>query len=95
MFNLCTIAYQTLSSGEPSYLLSMLSLTPKPRYLRSSGFHLLSVPRVKPHTGTRAFSVTVSTPWNSLVMSSNSIVFFPFKNSPFQTRLSFLGFPTI
>ena len=36
----CTIAYQTLSSGEPSYLFSMLSLSPKPRELRSSGFHL-------------------------------------------------------
>jgi len=44
-------------SGEPSYVFSMLSLKPKPRELRSSGFHLFSVPGVKTHTGTRAFSV--------------------------------------
>jgi len=43
-----------LSSEEPSYLFSMLSLAPKPWELRSSCFHLLSVPRVKTHAGTRA-----------------------------------------
>ena len=47
IFKLCTIVYQNLSSGEPSYLFPMLSLAPKPRKLPSSGFHLLSVPRVK------------------------------------------------
>jgi len=43
-------------------------------------FHLLFIPRVKTHAGTRAFSVDVPTLWNSLpehVMSSNSIVSFP------------------
>ena len=48
-FKDCTIAYQTLYSGEPSYLFSMLSLAPNPRELRSSGLLLLSVPRVKIH----------------------------------------------
>ena len=33
MFKLCTIVYQTLSSGEPSCLFSMLSLAPKLREL--------------------------------------------------------------
>ena len=56
--------YQTLSSGEPSYLFSMLSLAPKAQKLRSSGFHLLSVARVKTHAGTRAFLVAVHTLWN-------------------------------
>ena len=42
-----------------SCLFSMLSLSPKPRELRLSGFHLLSVPRVKTHAGTYAFSVAV------------------------------------
>jgi len=71
---LCTIGYQTLSSGEPSYLFSILSLAPKSREL-----HLLSIPRVKTHTGTLAFSVAVPTLWNSLsehVKSSNSMVSF-------------------
>jgi len=72
IFKLCTIAYQTLSSGEPSYLFSMPSLSPKPRELRSSGFHLFSVPRVETHAGIRAFSVAVSTLWNSLSEHVNS-----------------------
>jgi len=40
-----------LSSGGPSYLLSMLSLAPKLIVVSSFGFHLLSVPRVKTHAG--------------------------------------------
>jgi len=79
IFKLCTIAYQTISFGGLSYLFSMLSLAPKPIELSSSGFHLLSVPRVKTHTGTRAFSVAVATLWNSLsehVKSSNTTVSF-------------------
>jgi len=56
IFKLCFIAYQALSSGEPSYQLSILSLAPKPRGFHSTGFHLLSVPRVKTYTGTLFFS---------------------------------------
>ena len=77
VFKLCTVAYQTISSGEPSHLFSTLSLAPKPRELRSSGFRLFFVPRIKTHVGTRAFSVAVPTLWNSLpeyVKSSNSTV---------------------
>jgi len=59
IFKLCTFAYQTISSGERSFRFSMLSLAPKPRVHCSSGFHLLSVPRVKTH----AFSVAVPTLW--------------------------------
>jgi len=78
----------------------MLSLALKHRELRSSAFHLLSVPRVNNHAGTHAFSVTVSSLWNSLHehdKSSNIIVSFSstFENSPFQTRLSFLSFYSI
>ena len=94
IFKLCTIAYQTLSSGEPSYLFSMLSLAPKPRELRSSGFHLLSVPRVKTHAGTRAFSVAVPTLWNSLsehVKSSNSIVYFHHQIKTHLFKLAYLS----
>ena len=55
----------------------MLSLAHKPRELRLSGFHLLSVPRVKTGAGTHAFSVGVPTFWNSLsehFKSSNTIL---------------------
>ena len=57
----------------------MLSLAPKIEEFPSSGFHLLSVPRVKTHAGTRALSIAVPTLWNSLpehVKSSDSIVSF-------------------
>jgi len=74
IFKLCTIAYQTLYSWEPSYLFSVHSLPPKPRELRSSGFHLFSVLRIKTHTGTRAFSVAIPTLWiHSLHMLTHQI----------------------
>ena len=72
------------------YLFSMLSLAPKPRDLRSSGFHSLTVPRVKTH----AFSVAVPTLWNSLsehVNSSNSTVSFCLH---LKTHLFKLAYPS-
>ena len=96
MFKLCAITYKTMFSKEPSYLISTLSLAPKPRDLRSSGIHLLSVPRFKIRAGTRAFSVAVPTLWNSfleLVKSSNGIVSFRHHlktKSPFKTPLLIL-----
>ena len=54
------------SSGELSYLCSRSSLAPKPRVLRPSSFHLLSVSQVKSHATTHAFSVAVPTLWNAL-----------------------------
>ena len=94
IFKLCTIAYQTLSSGETSYLFSMFALAPKPRELTSSSFHLLSVPSVKTHIETRAFSVAVPTLWNTLpehVESSNSIVSF---RHHLKTHLFSLAYPS-
>ena len=85
IFKRCTIADQTPSSGET-----------KPRELRSSGFYLLSVPRIKTHAGTRAFSVAVPTLWNSLsehyVIKQHSLLPSPSDNSSFQTCLSLLSF---
>jgi len=69
-------------------------ISEKPRELRSSGFHVLSVPRVKTHTGTRAFSVAVPTLWNSLsehVKSSNSMVSF---HHNLKTHLFRLAYPS-
>ena len=65
LFNLASFSNVVLSpiklcsSREPSFLFTILSAAPKPRQLGSSRFHLLSVPRVKTHTGTCAFSVAV------------------------------------
>ena len=90
-----TIAYQAISSGEPSYLFSMLSLTPKPKELSSSGFHLLSVSRVKSHAGTPSFSIAVPTLWNLLtehVKSSNSIVSFRHHLKTHLFRLAYASY---
>ena len=95
IFKLCTIAYQTLSSGEPSYLFSILSLTSKSRELRSSGFQLLSIPRVKTHAVTSVvFPVAFPTLCNSLpenVKSSNNIVSF---GHHLKTHLFKLAYPS-
>ena len=77
IFKFCSIAYQTLSSEEPSYLHSVILLACNPRGLRSSGVHLLSVPRVKLHAGTRVFSVAVPTLWMMMMMMMMIDVFRP------------------
>ena len=94
IFKLCTIVYQTLSSGEPPYLFSSL-LALKPRELRLSGFHLMSVLRVKIDGSTHAFfscylhSLEL-TPWTRY-KSSNSIVSF---RPHLKTHFFRLGYPS-
>ena len=72
IFEICTVTYQALSSKQPAYLNSMFTPARQPRQLRSSGSNLLSVPRVKTNSGTRAFSVAAPTLWNSLPVSVKS-----------------------
>ena len=72
--------------------MSMLSLAPKPRELRLSGFQLLSVPSVKTHTWNHAFSVVTS--WNTLtehIKSSHTMVSF---RHHLKTHLFRLGYPS-
>jgi len=74
IFKLCTTAYQILSSGEPSYLFYKLSLAPKPREFHSSGFHVLSVPRVKLMLGLVHFELlSLLFGTDSLIMLSHQI----------------------
>ena len=56
IFKICTITYQTLLSGQPAYLHSLLTPARRARQLRSSTSHLLFIPRIKTNIGTRAFS---------------------------------------
>ena len=95
IFKICTITYQTLSSGETSYIFYMFSLAPKPRELRSSGFHLLSVAKVKTQTGTRTFQLLSLLfgihPLNTSHKSSNSIVSF---RQHLKTHLFRLAYPS-
>jgi hypothetical protein len=68
------------------------NIAPKPRVLHSSGFHLLSVPRVNIHAGTRIFSVVDNILWNTHpghVKSSNSIV--SFRHPLKKKKLTFLN----
>jgi len=64
IFKLCTIAYQTLSSEEPSYLFFTLSLAPKPRD-PFIWFSLVVSSQGKNLWRTRAFSIAVPTLWYS------------------------------
>ena len=63
IFKLLTIAHQSVSSGEPSHMLSMPFLPPKSKEIHSSGFHLLSLSRVKTQVRTHPYSVAIPTLW--------------------------------
>ena len=79
IFQICTIAYQAVSSTQPAYLNSMLTLARNSRQLRSTSSNPLYIHRVKMKAGTRAFSVAAPTVWNSLpasVKSEGNIVSF-------------------
>jgi len=75
-----------------------VSLAPKPKGLRSSGFHLLSVPRIKPHAGTRVFSIPATTLRNSLsehVRSQNSTVSFRHHLKTYLFRLAYPSYVSL
>ena len=70
----------------------IISQAPKPRVLRSSGFHWFPVPMVKTHIGIRAFSVHVPILWNSLpehVTLSNTLVSFRHHLKPHLYRFAY------
>ena len=73
IFKICTVTYQALSSKQPAYLHSLLTLARQPRQLRSSDSNLLFVLSVKTNVGTKAFSVAAPTLWNSLPVSVKSV----------------------
>ena len=94
IFKLCSIAYQTLSSREHWYMFSIFPLALKPRELHSSGFHSLSVPRIKTQAGTLTFSVALPTLWNSLperVKPPNSIICFRHHLKTHLFRLTYIS----
>ena len=96
LLNKLVIGYQTLSSGEPSYLITMLSLAPSPESSVRRVFSCCLFPGLK-LTQDSCFSIPVPIFWNSLsehVKLLNSSFFpSPFEKSPFQTRISFLSVP--
>ena len=72
ILKICTIAYQALSSTQPTYLNSMLTPARNSRQLCSTNSNPLYIPRVKTKAGTRAFSVASPTVWDSLPASVKS-----------------------
>ena len=90
MFKICTITYQALSSKQPAYLHSLLTLTRQPRQLQSSNFNPLFF---QTNVGTRAFSVAAPTLWNSLPVSVKSVGNITTFCCKLKTHLFKLGYP--
>ena len=71
-FKIASLTYQTLSTGQPTYLRSMLTFDKPVRQLRSSEKHFLSKPRINLVTGERAFSHAAPTIWNDIDLNIRS-----------------------
>ena len=65
-FKLAMVTFNTLRSGQPTYLRTLLNSYTPARNLRSSNTNLLTVPPVRTVFGSRGFSVAAPTVWNSL-----------------------------
>ena len=79
IFKVATITFKVQTSSEPTYLSELLHRYLPIRSLRSCDQNLLSVPRCKTVTASRAFSVAAPSIWNSLpndIKNSGSIALF-------------------
>ena len=93
IFKIQLLAYKTLQTGQPSYLNDLLSKTTPRRSLRSNQGLLLSVPRVKTVTGSRAFGSCAPGLWNSLPLSLRSLDSLPLFRKYLKTHLFGLAYP--
>ena len=71
-FKINLLTFKTLSTAQPVYLHSLLSVSSPSRSLRGNKGKLLAVPRVKSKTGARAFNSCAPVLWNSLPSSLRS-----------------------
>lgn len=92
-FKINLLTYNTLSSEQPSYLHDLLKVSVPNRSLRSSNKKLLTVPRVKSHTGTRAFSSCAPVLWNNLPLSLRLIKSKPSFRKHLKTHLFGMAYP--
>ena len=67
------LTFKTLHLEQPSYLHDLLVKATPSRLLRSNQGPLLTIPRVKTVTGSRAFSSCAPVLWNSLPLSLRSL----------------------
>ena len=65
-YKICSLGFQSLTLKEPVYLFDTLNFRPEVRNLRSSGKRFLTIPKVSRIAGSRAFSFSFPTLWNSL-----------------------------
>ena len=82
-FKVMLLTFKTLQSGQPSYLNSLLAKATPSRILRSNQGPLLTIPRLKTVTGSRAWSSCAPLLWNSLPLSLRSVD----STAPFRKHL--------
>jgi hypothetical protein len=92
-FKINLITYKTLATEQPSYLHDLLATSIPNRSLRSNKQKLLSVPRVKTNTGTRAFRSCAPVLWNNIPLSIRSVDSTPMFRKHLKTHLFGLAYP--
>lgn len=92
-FKVRLLTFKTLQLQKPSYLHDLLVRATPSRSLRSNKGPLLTVPRVKTVTGSRAFSYCAPTLWNSLPLSLRSLHTVASFRKHLKTYLFDLAFP--
>lgn len=92
-FKISLLTYKALSIKQPTYLYSLLTQVIPKRSLRTNKGCILSVPRVKTKTGSRAFSVSAPVLWNCLPLSVRSAESTAIFRKRLKTHLFDLAFP--
>ena len=92
-FKISFLTYRLLTLKQPSYLSSLISEAIPCRLLRTNKGLLLSVPRVKTKTGSRAFSSCAPVLWNDLPLSVRSAESASVFRKRLKTHLFGLAFP--
>lgn len=92
-FKVRLLTFKTLQLGQPSYLHDLLAMAKPSRSLRSNQGPMLTVPRVKTVTGSRAFSACAPVLWNSLPLSIRSLQSVASFRKYLKTHLFELAFP--
>lgn len=92
-FKVRMLTFKTLHAEQPSYLRDLLVRATPSRLLRSNQGPLLTVPRVKTKTGSRAFSSCAPVLWNGLPTSLRSLHSLASFRTHLKTYLFDLAFP--
>jgi hypothetical protein len=92
-FKIGVLTYKALSTGQPSYLSSLLRKITPSRTLRSNKGKLLSLPRTKTKWGTKAFSSAAPAVWNKLPLHVRSCGTLSSFRKHLKTHLFDLAFP--